>query len=161
MKSTYKGTNANFKSAKILVVDDNDDQWAIMQGAMRQFLSEVMVQRVATINQAMTLLEEWYGQEWEVPKLILLDLYLPRSADGFQLLKQIKAMPKQYSRIPIVMLTSSDVSDDIEEAYQFGISAYMIKPTEFADWETLFQQLRAYWWETVTLPPVQYDFYMR
>lgn len=125
---------------------------------MRQCISEVTAQRVSTIEQALTLLEDWRYQEWEIPKLILLDLYLPTNVDGLQLLRQIRAMSAPISKIPIVMLTSSTDRTDIEEAYQLGISAYMVKPIEFADWLTCFCQLRTYWLETVTLPPIQYRF---
>lgn len=158
MKSSYSTINTNFKNAKLLIVEDNDDQWLIIQQAIRQCISEVMVQRVATIEQALTLLESWRYQEWETPKLILLDLYLPSNTDGQQLLKQIRAMSMPISRIPIVMLTSSTDHTDIEEAYLLGISAYLVKPTEFTDWLTCFRELRTYWLETVTLPPTQYKF---
>ncbi|GAB3694849.1 response regulator [Spirosoma flavus] len=156
MKSAQNTINANFKSPKLLVVEDNDDQWLIIQQALRQYFNEVKALRAATIKEAITLLNEWEQQEWEIPKLILLDLYLPKNADGWHLLKQIKAMPEPISWTPIVMLTSSTNAADIEEAYQLGISAYMVKPTDFNDWLACFRELRTYWWETVTLPPVHY-----
>ncbi|WP_317165920.1 response regulator [Spirosoma arboris] len=157
MKSAHNLINANFKNAKLLIVEDDDDQWLIIQQAMRQCMSELTAQRVATLEQAMTLLEDWRYQEWEIPKLILLDLYLPTNATGWQLLKQIRAMPSPIGTLPIVMLTSSVDPIDIKDAYQLGVSAYVVKPIEFADWLTCFRELRTYWLETVTLPPIQYE----
>lgn len=158
MKSSYNIINTNLKNAKILIVEDNDDQWVLIEQAMHQCMSEITAQRVSTIEQALTLLEGWHYQEWEIPKLILLDLYLPNNADGLQLLSQIRAMSAPVSKVPIIMLTSSDDHTDIEKAYELGISAYMVKPIEFADWLTCFCELRTYWLETVTLLPVQYRF---
>ncbi|QMW03961.1 response regulator [Spirosoma foliorum] len=149
---------ANFRFAKILVIEDNDDHWLLTRQAMEQSLPEVTLVRVATPIQAMTLLNEWHYQEWEIPKLILLDLYLPSSEDGWTLLKQIKQMPSPINQIRIVMLSSSEDKADIVKAYQLGVSSYLVKPTTFSDWLFYFQELRAYWWETVSLPPTHYSF---
>ena len=112
--------------------------------------------RAASIQQALSLLAEWRHQEWELPKLILLDLYLPTSADGWHLLKAIKAMSSAISLVPIVMLSSSGNAVDIEKSYSLGISAYVVKPTQFTDWQACFQELRSFWWETTMLPPLSY-----
>lgn len=158
MKSNdnYSQIKTNFTRAKVLVVDDNDDQWLLISQAMQQCLSEVTAVRVASPAEAMTLLEEWQMQEWEIPKLILLDLYLPDNQDGWGLLKQIKTMPAPINRVPVVMLSASVNSDDITMAYQLGVSSYLVKPVSYADWLNYFQELRTFWWETATLPPIQF-----
>ena len=158
MKSNdgYRDNKANFKRAKVLIVEDNDDQWLLIQKAMKEVLPEVATVRVSVPVQALVLLEEWETQEWEIPKMILLDLYLPENKDGWDLLQQIKSLPSPFNRIPIVMLSASVSQTDIKTAYEFGVSSYLVKPVDFQDWLTYFQELRTYWWETVTLPPLQY-----
>lgn len=158
MKSNdgYQDNKANFKRAKVLIVEDNDDQWLLIQKAMKEVLPEVATVRVSVPAQALVLLEEWETQEWEIPKMILLDLYLPENKDGWDLLQQIKSLPSPFNRIPIVMLSASVSQTDIKTAYEFGVSSYLVKPVDFQDWLTYFQELRTYWWETVTLPPLQY-----
>lgn len=147
---------ANFRRAKILIVDDNKDHWLVIQKAIRETLPEVTPVWVDTPRQALVLLQEYSYQEWEIPKLILLDLYLPERTDGWQLLKQIKALPSPLDHIPVVMLSSSVNDADILEAYTLGVSSYLVKPINFEDWLTYFRQIREYWWETVTLPLLQY-----
>ncbi|MVM28696.1 response regulator [Spirosoma sp. HMF4905] len=149
---------ANFRLAKVLVVDDNDDHWLLIKQAMQQCLPEVIPVRAATPEQAIILLNEWRYQEWEIPKLILLDLYLPDNKDGWALLEQIKQMPAPLNQIRIVMLSSSEAASDILKAYKLGVSSYLIKPNKFSDWLTYFRELRTYWWETVSLPPTNYSF---
>jgi CheY-like chemotaxis protein len=149
---------ANFRRAKVLIIEDNEDQWVLIKRAMQQCISEVTPVRVATPAQALALLKEWESQEWEIPKLILLDLYLPESTDGWGLLQQIKNMPAPFKQIPIVMLSSSSVSTDIRKGYELGISSYVVKPIDYSEWITYIQELRAYWWETVSLPPLHYSF---
>jgi CheY-like chemotaxis protein len=157
MKRNSQRTQANFKQAKLLLIEDNDDQWLLMQQAMRQELSEVAVQRVATPQQVLHLLEQWDHQEWELPKLIILDLYLPMNTDGLAVLKQFKSQSASIRRIPIIILSHSEMTVDILTAYQLGVASYHPKPLHFAGWLALFREVRTYWWETVTLPPVQYD----
>ena len=152
----YLQNKANFRRAKLLAIEDNDDQWLLIQKALTEILPEITTVRVSTPAQALALLEEWQTQEWEIPKLILLDLYLPQNSDGWDLLQQIKKMPPPFNRIPIVMLSSSMSKTDIRTAYELGISSYLVKPVDFQEWLSYFRELRIYWWETVTLPPLQY-----
>lgn len=147
---------ANFNLAKVLVVDDSDDHWHLIQKSLKACLPEVKSVRAATPQQALNLLNEWETQEWELPKQILLDLYMPDRKDGWGLLKQIKAMPAPLNQIPIVMLSSSTDNYDILKAYQLGVSSYLVKPASYEEWLAYFQELRTYWWETTTLPPLQF-----
>lgn len=147
----------NFKRAKILVIEDNVDHWHLIKSAMQQCLSEVIPVWVSTAQQALDLLNDWSQEEWEVPKLILQDLYLPSREEGWQLLQQIKSLPAPCSRIPVVMFSASSEADDINEAYQRGSSSYLVKPLTFPEWVAYFQELRSYWWETVTLPPMRFS----
>ncbi|QHV93823.1 response regulator [Spirosoma endbachense] len=149
---------SNFNQAKLLIVEDNDDHWLLIQSAIRQCLIEVTVVRVSTPQQALDRLDQWQYQEWEQPKLILLDLYLPRNSDGWQLLEQIKQMPAPLSHVPIVIFSSSEDNDDILKAYQLGASSYLIKPMNAEEWLFFFRKLRSYWWETATLPRSGFSF---
>lgn len=143
----------------MLIIEDNDDHWVLIQQALHTCIPEVRPIRASTPQQALSLLEACNHQEWDLPQLIFQDLYLPEREDGWELLRQIKAMAAPYNQIPIVMLSSSVTSADITEAYLRGISSYLVKPVSFEEWLTYFRELRAYWWETVTLPPLQYGFW--
>ncbi|MEZ0483920.1 response regulator [Fibrella aquatica] len=146
---------ANFKRARILVVEDNDDYWVLIQRAMFQVLPEVMPVRAASKEEAHELLTAWSRDEWDMPKLVLLDLYLPNREHGWQVLDEIRNLMTPCNQVPVVILSSSDTQDDITEAYRRGSSSYLVKPTAFAEWLNYFKQVRTYWWETVTLPPMR------
>ncbi|MBO0951291.1 response regulator [Fibrella forsythiae] len=149
---------ANFKRARILVVEDNDDYWVLIQRAMLQMLPEVVPIRAASRDQAHDLLAEWSRDEWDMPKLVLLDLYLPERNQGWQVLSDIRGLTAPFNQVPVVMLSSSNMQADISEAYRRGSSSYLVKPTVFTEWLDYFKQLRTYWWETVTLPPMRLAF---
>jgi CheY-like chemotaxis protein len=60
------------------------------------------------------------------PDLILLDLKMP-GLDGLQVCQQMKA-DARLRKIPIVLLSSSDDSDEIEACLQLGAQGYLMKP---------------------------------
>lgn len=149
--------NTNFRRAKVLIVEDNSDHWLVIKKAMEQCLPEVTPVLAQNVQQALAMFDEWQQQEWDIPKLIFLDLYVPERADGWMLLESIKRMPSPLSQIPIILLSSSSDSDDIIDSYQLGISSYIVKPNDFSGWLAYIKELRVYWWETVTLPPLHFS----
>jgi CheY-like chemotaxis protein len=77
------------------------------------------------------------------PVVILLDLKMPR-LDGVQVLQQIKA-DEQLRLIPIVVLTSSRESRDLEECYRLGANAYVVKPVRFTEFIEAIRQIGGFW----------------
>lgn len=157
IETTQQRTRGNFKPIKVLVIEDSVDHWLLMKKAMQQCLPEACPVYVSSPEQALTLLDEWSTQEWELPKLIFQDLYLPTREDGWNLLKQIKTMTTSCNRIPVVMVSSSNTHTDIVSAYHRGIASYLIKPVDFSGWINYFKELRAYWLETAALLPVHFS----
>ncbi len=142
----------NFKNARLLIVEDNADHRFVIQHALRQSMPEVKAILVATEAEALAYLTGCGTNDWEIPKMILLDLYLPDRQTGWRVLASIRALPAIVGRIPVVLFSHSNHHDDITEAYQRGCASYLVKPTLTSDWQRYFDLLRSYWWETVTLP---------
>lgn len=77
------------------------------------------------------------------PDLVLLDLRLPR-VDGFEVLRRMKTIDA-VSRIPVVVLSTSEAEGDITAAYRGGASSYLVKPAEFEAYIELMQGFGHYW----------------
>ena len=77
------------------------------------------------------------------PKLVLLDLKLPR-VDGLEVLRQLKAN-LLTKHIPVVVLTSSHEEQDLIESYRLGVNSYIVKPVDFAQFTESVRQLGLYW----------------
>lgn len=77
------------------------------------------------------------------PVVVLLDLKMPR-LDGVQVLRQIKA-DEHLRLIPVVVLTSSRESRDLEECYKLGINAYVVKPVRFTEFIEAIRQIGVFW----------------
>ena len=85
------------------------------------------------------------------PILLLLDLKMPK-VDGLEVLKVIKA-DEQLKNIPVVMLTSSRETLDLNECYKHGVNAYVVKPVDFTDFMKAVSQLGIFW-AAIDNPPL-------
>jgi two-component system response regulator len=79
----------------------------------------------------------------QVPKLILLDLKMPR-LDGLDVLRALKADQKTR-QIPIVAMTSSNQERDVTESYRLGVNGYVTKPVQFAAFMEAVANVGMYW----------------
>ncbi len=77
------------------------------------------------------------------PVVILLDLKLPK-LNGVEVLRQLKA-DEQMRLIPVVILTSSRESRDLEECYRLGVNAYVVKPVRFTEFVEAVKQIGVFW----------------
>jgi CheY-like chemotaxis protein len=84
------------------------------------------------------------------PVAVLLDLKMPR-VDGLQVLTEMKADPRLRT-VPIVMLTSSRESIDLEQCSRQGANAYVVKPVQFDEFMTAVKELGLFW-AVVNEPP--------
>lgn len=88
-----------------------------------------------------------------LPMLVLLDLKLPRRS-GFEVLAWIRQQPV-INRIPVVILTSSAESPDVNRAYEMGANSYLVKPVVFEGLVDLVQRLKLYWLITNVGPSLE------
>lgn len=87
----------------------------------------------------------------EAPKVVLLDLKLPR-INGLEVLHAIRA-DKRTQSVPVVIVTSSAEDPDIEMAYQLGANSYVIKPVQFDSFMDAMTKLGVYWLMVNHPPP--------
>ncbi len=107
----------------VMVVDDNATNRTILMELMENWGMEVVSAEngegaLATMRQAF---ERSHGF-----RLAIIDRRMP-GMDGFELAKQIRQDP-QFADSVIMMLTSTDQSDDAARCRQLGIASYLVKP---------------------------------
>lgn len=132
---------------EILLVEDNaNDRELIMRALKRHNLAN----RVVVAKDGVEALDFVFAtgtfasrNAAEMPKVILLDLKLPK-VDGLEVLRRIRA-DERKKLIPIVVLTSSREEKDLVESYELGVNSYVVKPVEFKDFVEAVSDLGLYW----------------
>jgi CheY-like chemotaxis protein len=76
----------------------------------------------------------------QIPDLIVLDLNLPRH-EGLEILKMIRGS-SDFSRVPVVILTSSDSPKDRIAASALGADCYIRKPSGLDDFMAIGRTLK-------------------
>ena len=126
----------------ILLVEDNpmDVDLTLRAFKRRRVINTIHVARDG--EEALAWLPRWEsGETW--PAVILLDLKLPK-VDGLEVLRQLKQHPT-LRVIPIVVLTTSEESADVQAAYQLGVNSYIVKPVDFGEFAETVSQVGMYW----------------
>ena len=135
----------------ILIVEDNPADVRLMQEALRTLEPAVNVHTTYDADDALHFLRA-KGKHLSAPRprLVFLDFNLPKSG-SLDLLRQMKSDPA-LKLIPVAILTSSDSSKDITEAYEFHANCYL---TKVSDLDGFFQIIRwaAYFWIDIATPP--------
>jgi CheY-like chemotaxis protein len=126
----------------VLLVDDNAMDVELTQVAFRKLAvsNELLVARDG--DEALSWAPRWAAGEI-TPLVILLDLNMPR-VSGFDVLAKLKN-DESTRAIPIVVLTSSALDSDVRKAYKLGANAYLQKPVDFTDFQSMLDTLKCFW----------------
>jgi two-component system, response regulator len=129
----------------ILLVEDNPDDEALTLRAFKKskISNEVVVMRDGAEALAYLLPGDGDGDGVPRPALILLDLNLPKIG-GLEVLRQMRA-DERTQMIPVVVLTSSKLEEDILDSYRNGANAYVRKPVNFSDFAEAVSALGVFW----------------
>jgi len=131
------------RATDILLVEDNPDDVTLTLHAFKTANLGNAIHVARDGVEAIDFLFDRYGNIRCLPKLILLDLKLPR-LDGLEVLKRIKGDP-HTSAIPVVMLTSSKEEGDVMKTYENGANSYIIKPVDFEQFTSAVRDIGKYW----------------
>jgi CheY-like chemotaxis protein len=136
---------------RILVVDDDDADAFMIEEVLAQASLPVTVQRARDGREALDLLGPDGGLSGaERPDLILLDLNMPRM-DGRQTLAEVKNDPALRA-IPVIVLTTSGAPPDVLASYRHHANAYVTKPIDLEEFESVVSRISRFFGETVRLP---------
>jgi len=132
---------------EILVVEDNPQDLELTLRALRKANVSNRIQLARDGAEALDYIfceKDYEARRIEdTPKLILLDLKLPK-VDGLEVLKKIKQDERTRS-IPVVVLTSSKEQRDVVESYRIGVNSYVVKPVDFEGFAAAVGELGLYW----------------
>ena len=135
------------KIVTVLHIDDDPNDTELLRAATRRANSRFDLQNVEDGEHAVAYLKGTghYSdrRQYPLPDLILLDLKMPR-ATGLEMLKWIREHP-EFGNVPVVVLSGSELHEDIRQAYATGANSYLIKPLGFEALVELVKDVDAVW----------------
>ena len=139
----------------LLVVEDNDEDFELLQWALKKLSISTPVYRCVDGDEALDYLYHRgaYAEREKSPRpaIILLDLKLT-AMDGQEVLQQVK-QDEELKIIPIIIWTTSSDPRDIEICFRQGASSYILKPMTLQNLLKAIELLNHYWFGVVQLPP--------
>jgi CheY-like chemotaxis protein len=142
------------KPISALMVEDNVDHAELMMDAFHEFNIKNIINHVLDGEDAIRYLKNESPYEdkskYDRPDIIFLDIRMPRQG-GIETLKIIKD-DESLKTIPVVMVSTSNTSPEIQECYRLGASGYITKPMEFEAFSKKMKELNYYWVLTAELP---------
>jgi DNA-binding response OmpR family regulator len=124
----------------VYIVDDDPDDRQIILDA---FLENKYQGDYAFIESGDQLLEYLMDPNKLFPSLIMLDLNLP-GIIGLHVLQEIRR-EKQFSHIPIIILTTSSLHMDRKLSYEYGANCFLRKPNSFPYLVSLMDAIIKLW----------------
>lgn len=130
----------------ILLVDDSENDVRLITSALKEahFGNEIVVAEDG--EEALDYLYKrgkFAETKGDDPVFILLDIKMPMM-DGIEVLKIIRS-DAAFNKVPIIMLTSSRDSRDLEECYNNGANSFVVKPVNINDFIGVVKELGQYW----------------
>ena len=137
----------SLREGVILLAEDDPNDVLLIQRAFQRSLVANPMQVVRDGEEVLAYLkgEDPYSdrERHPLPVLMLMDLKMPRKT-GLEVLEWVRQQPG-LKRLPIIVLTSSNQSPDINRAYELGANSYLVKPAGFDSLLELVKNLDMYW----------------
>lgn len=134
-------------SPEILLVEDDPSDEKL---ALRAFARCEPAHRVAVARDGAEALNYFFGandgserRELPLPRLVLLDLKLPR-VSGLDVLRELKA-DGRTRLVPVVVLSASREEADLVGSLSLGANAYVRKPLDFSEFVSTARTLLGFW----------------
>lgn len=140
-----------------LVVEDDDADFQLCEAAFRRTPGDIQLHRVDDGESAIAYLagEGDFSDRmrFPLPHLVLLDIKLPRRS-GLEVLQWMRRQPG-LCRLPVIMLSSSRHSVDVNRAYDYGASAYCSKPETMKELTEMLGAVKYIWTRWIEFPTIE------
>jgi DNA-binding response OmpR family regulator len=141
------GARVASPEATVLHIDDDPNDTELLRAATRKAGVSFDLCNVQDGEHAMAYLSGTGAyadrKKHRFPDLILLDLKLPR-ANGIDILKWMRSRA-ELKQVPVLVLSGSELQDDMRRAYDGGANYYLVKPLGFGALVNLVKSIETEW----------------
>jgi CheY-like chemotaxis protein len=139
------------REAVVLLVEDNPDHVFLARESFDDSRLRIDLRHVESGDQCMAFLRKQPPYDNAPrPDLILLDLHLPRM-NGYEVMEEI-LKDENLRSLPVIVLTTSAETLDVNRMYALRCNSYMTKPVDFEGFTAAVKQLTGYWLNLVIVP---------
>jgi CheY-like chemotaxis protein len=131
----------------VLVVDDDPADMLLIHEA---FAGRQVAHRIHEAGDGVAALKFLRDPAESRPDLIVLDLNMPRM-NGREFLAEVKTDP-ELRPIPVVVLSTSTIDDDITTSYDLRANAYLTKPVDLDEFTAAVHHIDDFYLGVVRLP---------
>ena len=131
----------------ILVVDDSEHDVEIL---LRAFNAVAVQNPIQVVNNGEDAICYLAGEgrfsdrtKFPMPSVVLLDLKMPGTT-GFDVLRWARSKA-QLRDLVIIVLTTSELLEDIKLAYELGTNSFLTKPFTTPELNELIKSFHHYW----------------
>jgi two-component system, chemotaxis family, response regulator Rcp1 len=137
------------RAGRVLLVEDSEGGAQLMRIAFGERLPDAVLEVYPDGERALDDLTQGRLADWD---LVLLDLNLP-GVKGHEVLAAVRASgDERVRRMPVVVLSHSEVLDDVTRSYDLGANSHIAKPHSLDALFEIVETLGRYWLSVVSLP---------
>lgn len=130
----------------IILTEDDEDDRDFFTSALEDLNLPIELISIKDGVELMTTLRETVTEP-PPPHVIFLDLNLPRK-NGYECIREIRETPK-LKDIPIVVVSTTDSTPEVERTYIDGANCYIKKPISHLDLKQMIEKaLSLKLWDT-------------
>lgn len=131
---------------RVVLIEDNPDDVLLIQRAFQEFDRAVIQNVFSRGGEALRWLAQTAQSEPEaLPHLVFLDINLPGKT-GFEILGELRTHAS-LGRLPVVILSTSDLDTDASRAYATGATSFITKPPHFSALRSRMREALEPWLE--------------
>lgn len=134
---------ANGKVISIMLVEDDEVDVMNIKRAFKKNNITNPLYIAGNGLEALEMLRNSGTEEMPAPKIILLDLNMPKM-NGIEFLKELRKDPHLH-HISVFVMTTSGKDNDILEAYNLNVAGYILKPLSMDKFMGAVAVLSNYW----------------
>tara|TARA_B110001454_G_scaffold212626_1_gene229639 strand:- start:193 stop:600 length:408 start_codon:yes stop_codon:yes gene_type:complete len=127
------------KSISILLIDDDENERIRFRKVCKDINFPCTVVEAISGEQAISYLNRFEN----TVNIIILDLHLPKM-NGLHFLEKLKLNIK-FINTPIIIMSNSEDYADLGKCYDYGVSGFFTKPSDFTTYSKKVKSVLRYW----------------
>ena len=130
------------KDVQILIAEDNEGHYSLIKKNLRRSGIQNKILHFIDGQEILDFLSSESNinsGNIEQRYILFLDIRMPK-VDGIEVLRKIKNA-ENLKKLPVIMLTTTNASREIETCYQLGCSVYIVKPIEYANFSDALRKI--------------------